>query len=235
MKTIVGMFDTFPHAQNAADALDTMGIARSNISVVANNETGHYDQYATAETTGDASLDTAHAAGTGATAGTVVGGVTGLLMGLGLFVIPGFGPIAAAGWLVSTLTGAGIGAVAGSLVGGLTHAGVPHEDAVVFNEGVRRGATLLAVKAEDDQADQVAKILGEQGAVDINERGGQYRQEGVTPAPANGVQTTSAAQTIRPMNSEMEQPGAQHVRGGETMETQPGESTTERAVERKSV
>ena len=235
MKTVVGMFDTFPHAQTAADALEMMGIERSNISVVANNETGHYDQYATAGTTSDASLDTAHAAGAGATAGTVVGGVTGLLMGLGLFVIPGFGPIAAAGWLVSTLTGAGIGAVAGGLVGALTHAGVPHEDAMVFNEGVRRGATLLAVKAEDNQADQVAEILGEHGAVDIDERGGQYRQEGFTPAPVSEVQTTPAAQEVRRTDAEAESPGAQHVRGGETVETRPGESTIERSVERRNL
>ena len=44
------------------------------------------------------------------------------------------------------MTGAGIGAVIGGLIGALTSVGVTREDAAYYNEGVRRGGTLLAVK-----------------------------------------------------------------------------------------
>ena len=84
---------------------------------------------------------------------------------------------------MGTILGAGTGAVIGGLVGALTHVGVPAEDAAHYNEGVRRGGTLLAVKAPDDMAYKVADILGADGAVDIDERAAQYKTQGfVAPA-----------------------------------------------------
>jgi uncharacterized protein (TIGR02271 family) len=76
------------------------------------------------------------------------------------------------------LTGAGVGAAAGGLIGGLTAAGVPDEDAQYYAEGVRRGGTLVMVAAEENKAQQAYDIMMRHGAVDIDERGNQYRQEG---------------------------------------------------------
>ncbi len=218
MKTVVGLFDTFPHAQNAAEALENAGILRDDISVVANNQSGHYDQYASSDSTAAAASDTALAAGAGATTGGVVGGITGLLMGVGLFMIPGFGPIAAAGWLVSALTGAGIGAVAGGMIGALTNVGVPHADAVTFNEGVKRGGTLLAIKAEDSEADEIARILSDHGAVDIDERGGQYRQEGVISTSTGGTNMETTDANAHVMRDDVAPDGAV-INSGTTQET----------------
>lgn len=181
MKTVVGLFDDYSQASNAVSALEGMGLTSNDISLVANNSTGQYDQYAR---TAPAADDTTGAVAADATTGAAIGGAVGLLMGLGLFVIPGFGPIAAAGWLTSTLTGAGIGAVTGGLVGLLANAGVPHEEAAYYNEGVRRGGTIVAVRASDDQAHSIAQTLGQYGAVNIEERAAQYRNEGFTPPAA---------------------------------------------------
>jgi len=175
-KTVVGLFDDFNQAQRAVQDLESSGIPRGDISLVANNTGGRYDEYANTSTT-DTTVDSAtHAAGAGATTGAVVGGGLGLLAGIGLLAIPGFGPIVAAGWLVSTLTGAGIGAAAGGLLGALVGAGVPHEEAHLYNEGVRRGGTLIAVKTSDDMASRAADILGRYGAVNIDERADAYSQ-----------------------------------------------------------
>ncbi len=204
LKTIVGLFDTFAQAQTAMRDLESAGVSHSDISLVGNNQSGQYDQYAntsdstTGSTTtggfsGLAPSDDVNPIGKDATIGTAIGGGLGLLMGLGLFVIPGFGPIAAAGWLVATVTGAGIGALAGGLVGALTNVGVPEEDAGYYNEGVRRGGTLLAVKAQDAQAHQVAQILSDDGAVNIDERADLYKQEGFLPTPNTAAATTATA------------------------------------------
>jgi len=195
MKTIVGLFDDFAQAERAVQDLQNAGIPRDDISLVANNASGQYDQYATRTGTTD---NTVQAVETDAAAGATVGGIVGLLMGLGLFVIPGFGPIAAAGWLASLLTGAGIGAVAGGIIGALTHIGVPAEDAAYYNEGIRRGGTLLAVKAADEVAPRVAQILSSDGAVDIDQRGAQWRQEGFLPTPQTAATTTSPAPAAAP-------------------------------------
>ena len=127
-------------------------------------------------------------AGTGASAGTLVGGGLGLLTGLGLLAIPGVGPVVAAGWLVATLTGAGIGAAGGGLLGSLVHAGVPEEHAHAYAEGVRRGGTLVTVRAEESQAGTIESVLNGRAtsAVDINTRRSDYQAEGWTKYEETG-------------------------------------------------
>jgi hypothetical protein len=173
MKTVVGLFDTYAHAEIAAHDLERIGISHEDISLLANNTTAQGDP------TDDASIQSLDTE-TEAEKGAVAGGVAGLLIGLAALAIPGLGAVAAAGWLVTTVAGAAVGAGVG-VVGALNGVGVPHEDAVTYNEGVRRGGTLLAVRAQDDQAAQVARILSADGAVNIEERAEQYRQEEVVP------------------------------------------------------
>ena len=99
----------------------------------------------------------------------------------------------AAGWLVATLTGAGIGAAAGGLTGSLTGAGMSEADAHAYSEGVRRGGTLLSVRADDALTAQVRDILEEHGAVDLDERQQGWKQEGWTsPAGERSSADTSA-------------------------------------------
>ena len=59
---------------------------------------------------------------------------------------------------VGAASGAGIGAAAGGLLGSLTGAGVSEEDAHVYAEGVRRGGTLVTVRAEDADAARVGTV-----------------------------------------------------------------------------
>jgi hypothetical protein len=176
MKTVVGLFDTYAHAETAAHDLERAGISHNDISLLANNTTAQFGP------TDAASIHTAYHADTETEAGkgAVAGGVAGLLVSLAAFASPGLGAVAAAGWLVTTVAGAVVGAGVG-IVGALNGVGVPHEDAAYYNEGVRRGGTLLAVRAPDHQATQVAQILSADGAVNIDERAEQYRQEGFAP------------------------------------------------------
>ena len=172
MKTVVGLFDNFAQARSAAVELERMGLSHNDISVLANNESGAHGANTPAE------HGTGHAITHDAGVGAEIGGVLGLLAGLSLFVIPGLGFIAGAGWLAGMMTGAGIGAVAGGLVGALTHVGVPATDAAYYNEGVRRGGTLIAVRADDASVSSIAQVLGTHGAVNIEERAATYRADG---------------------------------------------------------
>ena len=179
MKTVVGLFDTMPHAEKAISDLEAIGIARNDISVAANNSNGQYASSDAATTT------TAGAAHTGSetTKGAIEGTLAGAVIGLAALAVPGLGWLAIGGWLGTTLIGTAVGAAVG-LTGALMGAGVPHEEAELYNEGVRRGGTLLAVKSPDGQAQQVAEILGDDGAVDIDERADLYKQEGFIPTAA---------------------------------------------------
>ena len=195
MKTVVGLFDDMDQAQQAARDLENTGIPRDDISIVANNEGNRYTTTDTSAT-GEPHV-TGHAVGHDAVVGAEIGGAAGLLIGLTGLAIPGLGWIAGAGWLMGLISGAATGAVIGGLVGALTHVGVPHEDAANYTEGVRRGGILLAVKAADDVAHNVAQILSDDGAVNIDERAAQYRQEGFA-APTQVTSTTAVDTTTRP-------------------------------------
>ncbi|HEX8417685.1 MAG TPA: YsnF/AvaK domain-containing protein, partial [Methylobacterium sp.] len=188
-RTITALYDSYDDATRAVSKLEAAGIPHSDISLVGNNEksgaTGRTDHDDTAE-------DAATGAGTGATLGTVLGGGAGLLTGLGLMAIPGVGPVVAAGWLVATLTGAGIGAAAGGLAGSLTGAGLSEADAHTYAEGIRRGGTLLTVRADDAHSTKVMDILEEHGSVDMDEREQTWRSEGWTGGTsATGATTAS--------------------------------------------
>ncbi len=177
-KTVVGLFDTFAEAQNVVQELVDRGFAHSDISVVANDARS---DFASDRAVGEGQA-TAEGAGAGAIGGTVIGGVLGLLVGTGLLVIPGIGPVLAAGPLAaaigSTALGAGLGAAAGSLVGALVSTGVPEEDANYYAEGIRRGGTLVSVRTEDHLADEAYDVMQRAGAVDIRERGAGWRESG---------------------------------------------------------
>jgi stress response protein YsnF len=186
-KTVVGLFDNMTEAQGAVEDLTAAGLSRSDISIIAGNEQGKYQEYVG----GEPHERKGNAAGKGAGIGAVVGGGFGLAAGLASLAIPGFGAVIAAGPIASLLTGAGIGAVAGGIIGGLTSAGVSKEDAEYFAEGVRRGGILVTVKADDDMADAAASVMDNHNAQDVQKKAAEWRAAGWQP----GVTTAESAST----------------------------------------
>jgi hypothetical protein len=192
-KTITRLFDSHTEALSAVEALEQSGVDHEKISIVSNNADNWHAGHKHAggapgaggplgDRNGDGENDVADGAGKGATTGGILGGGAGLLAGLGMLAIPGLGPVVAAGWLASTAVGAAIGAAAGGTAGGLLgalkEAGHSDEEANVYSEGVRRGGTLVSVKADDDAAGRVQSILDGQRGVDAAARGEVYRQSG---------------------------------------------------------
>ena len=198
MSTIVArLFDTYEQASQAVTALESSGVPHSAISLIANNADDRHSATVAAGTdTTPTGADVATGAGAGATLGTVLGGGAGLLAGLGMLAIPGVGPVVAAGWLIATAVGAGVGAASGGLLGSLAGVGVPEQDAHVYAEGVRRGGTLVTVRAEEGMVANVERVLEQHGTVDTASRGEAYRTEGWTrfdetaPAYAAGESAT---------------------------------------------
>jgi len=176
-KSVVGLFDNFNDAQNVVTELESAGFDRDSISIVANQNASGYS--GSGETSGGVSVS--HAVGDavkGGVKGGVIGGLTGLAASLAMLAIPGIGPVLAVGPLAATLGGASLGATAGGVIGGLTGLGVPDEDAHLYSEGVRRGGTLVSVNAPDDMADQALAIFNRYSPVDIDTRGGYYKESG---------------------------------------------------------
>lgn len=170
-RTVTAMYDSFSAAQRAVQDLVDAGFNRDDISLIANDAAGEYQSYTT---DGDVKGNE----------GANFGAVTGALVGLGAMLIPGIGPVVAAGPLVAALTGAGLGAAAGAITGGLTASmidfGLDREYAGYYAEGVRRGGAMVAVRADEGRASQVESILNRHGTIDIDRRVESWRNSGWT-------------------------------------------------------
>lgn len=194
-KTVTRLFDNHTEALAAVNRLQESGIDQDAISIVSNNaDDWHGKHQAGGHDNGplgdhhdgdnDGENDAAEGAGKGAATGGLLGGGAGLLAGLGMLAIPGLGPVVAAGWLASTAVGAAVGAVAGGATGGLLgalkDAGHSDEEAHVYSEGVRRGGTLVSVRADEADYRRIETLLSTGRGVDASTRGEAYRATGWT-------------------------------------------------------
>ncbi|HWW27281.1 MAG TPA: hypothetical protein VNZ85_15465, partial [Caulobacter sp.] len=76
--------------------------------------------------------------------------------------------------------GAAAGGATGGLLGALKEAGHSDDEANVYSEGVRRGGTLVSVKADEDRASEIEQVLNGRRGVDALTRGQAYRAAGWT-------------------------------------------------------
>ena len=127
---------------------------------------------------GDETTTTEKGAGTGAAVGAAVGALTGLLVGTSMVVLPGVGAIMALGPIGATLAGAGVGAAVGGLGGALIGYGVEESDAQMYTEAVRRGSSLVLVRAAEADVQDVVDILEKHAPVDIEKRQEHWRSMG---------------------------------------------------------
>jgi hypothetical protein len=168
MRTVTRSYETYDVARRVVEELQSAGFPAANISLVGRHE----------------STDNSNA-GEGAGIGAALGGTAGLLAGLGLLAIPGIGPVVAAGWLASTAAGAAAGGVTGGIIGAFTSAGEDEESANYYAETVRRGGTVVSVKAHEDQAPAAEAIMDSAVPIDRDERLTEYRNEGWSRFDAN--------------------------------------------------
>jgi hypothetical protein len=106
-----------------------------------------------------------------------IGGAAGLAVGMMAMFLPGIGPLIAAGPLAGAIGGLSVGAAAGGLVGLLRDHGVPEEEAEFYQEGLRRGGSIIVVRdlTEAERA-AASDVLSRHGARDIEELAEEWRR-----------------------------------------------------------
>lgn len=95
-----------------------------------------------------------------------LGELGGYVLAAIAIVMPGIGPIVAAGPLAAEL-GDAAGHAAGSLASALKAAGLPHERAEAVQREVARGAVLVAAHVGPPDVDRVRDALAAAGATEI--------------------------------------------------------------------
>ncbi|NES95066.1 MAG: histidine kinase [Desertifilum sp. SIO1I2] len=203
-KRAVGVFPNRKDLEAVLRALKDDGYDMNRVSLIAR----HVEDVEGAEEVTDRGDNEAQeGAGIGASTGTILGGLGGLLVGIGVLAIPGVGPILAAGAEInafaSTLAGAGIGAAAGGIIGALVGMGIPEEHAKVYNDRVKAGQYLLVVSGTDDDLRRVERILRDRHVEEFNiyDAPDLAGQQPATPAqrPTTPVQTTERRTTRGPV------------------------------------
>lgn len=184
--TVVGLFDDRDDAHGAVQDLMAAGYTKDKISIVATDPSGEFQKYGVSA---DGNL-AGEGAAAGLTSGAVVGGLLGLLIGSGAIFFPPAG-VLLAGPFAGLVAGAAAGAATGGILGGLIGLGIPKEHAEYYAEGVRRGGTLVTVTVDDSETQRVKDLLDRDGAVNIEQRGSYYRNQGFTAYDANAKPYTS--------------------------------------------
>jgi len=161
-KTIAGFFRTRVEGETAYNQLLANGLEREQVSFVAGDTRGH-------ETPAIGPIE-----GTGAESempqDIAMGSAIGLTAGLILLVIPGIGPFLAVGPLAAAMGGIAAGAGVGGIVGLLRDHGVSEEEAEFYEDGVRRGGSLVTVRGVTEEVEKKArKIMTDSGAIEAEE------------------------------------------------------------------
>jgi hypothetical protein len=162
--SVFGLFHDQDTLGRAVEALQTAGFPTTDVSVLmprSQSDRLFAHEHHTKAPEG---------ATTGAIAGGVVIGGLSLLVGLGALVIPGLGPLIAAGPIVAALAGLGAGGAVGGIAGALIGMGIPEYEAKRYESFVEEGGILLSVHCDDEGAAHRARsILDGFGATGIDE------------------------------------------------------------------
>jgi hypothetical protein len=159
---VFGIYKMTSIAEAAVDELLAAGYSNEDVSVLLP------DDDATRNFAHEKNTKAPEASTAGAATGGVIGGTLGLLAGMGALMVPGIGPLLAAGPIIAALAGVGVGGTVGGLVGALIGLGIPEYEAKRYEGYVKNGGILLSVHCETSGEIQRAKeILKDTGADDI--------------------------------------------------------------------
>jgi hypothetical protein len=156
---ILALFSSPSAAAAAARALHGLGVSRDQISVVARSHDEEGALAAQMDASPGADIeDSRPAARLGELGGQVLAAIA--------LVLPGIGPIVAAGPLSAGL-GEAAGHVAGSIASVLKGAGVTDTRAEQLQREVERGAVLLGIHSVARDVTAIQQALAESGAREV--------------------------------------------------------------------
>jgi hypothetical protein len=152
MKTAVGTFRDRDSAERAVAALRDMGFTGDRVTLLT---PGHHATSESMPTTEGEAPGMGQAIG--AAMGAAIGGAAGMTgVALATFMVPGIGPVIAAGILGAALFGAGGAALGGALETELTE-GVPRDEALIYADALRRGRSVVVALADDEAGAEAAR------------------------------------------------------------------------------
>jgi len=162
--SVVAIYKTHEEAESAVKLLVNSSVDKKKISVVGKgyhteeHPIGYYNMGDRVKFWGEE--------------GAFWGGLWGLLVGGSFFFIPGFGPLVAAGPIVSSLVGGleGAAVVGGlsALGAGLYGMGIPKDSIMKYETAIKTDKYLLIVHGTQAEVQKAKEILDTQDSGEVN-------------------------------------------------------------------
>jgi hypothetical protein len=156
---VIALFASRDAAASAARALHGVHVSRDRISVISRNHDEESAFASDLDVTPGSDIEDSPAAAR-------LGELSGYILAAIALVLPGVGPIVAAGPLAAGL-GEAAGHVAGGLASALRGAGIPEARAEAIEQAVKEGAILLGVHTPQADVDAIQALLRANGAREV--------------------------------------------------------------------
>jgi hypothetical protein len=148
---VTGLFRDRDSAERAYQSVYDRGYSKDDVNVAMSDETRkrHFGEVAGRRT--ELGTKAAEGAGIGGAIGGSLGAIAAAIAAVGTTIaLPGLG-LVIAGPLAAAIAGAGAGAATGGIVGALIGWGIPEERVKEYDQGIREGGILMAVRPRNEE------------------------------------------------------------------------------------
>src|SRR5450755_1382245 len=147
---MTGLFPDRESAELGYNTLSERGYTKDDVNVAMSDET-RKRHFTLAGTETELGNKAAEGAGVGGAIGGTIGAIAAAVAAVGTTIaLPGLG-LVIAGPLAAAIAGAGAGAATGGIVGALIGWGIPEERVKEYDQGIRDGGILMAVRPRSDE------------------------------------------------------------------------------------
>ena len=149
---LTGLFNDRDSAERAYRSISDRGYTHEDVNLVMSDETRkrHFSPSGVGHET-ELGNKAAEGAGIGGAIGGSLGAIAAAIAAVGTtLALPGLG-LVIAGPLAAAIAGAGAGAATGGIVGALIGWGIPEERVKEYDQGIRDGGILMAVRPKNEQ------------------------------------------------------------------------------------
>lgn len=160
----IGILPSRTIAIKAFDELRSIDFPMNKVSIITKKT--ELDEQSRDADTSESTITASEGAKMGAITGATVGSSLTLVAGLGVLLIPGFGPVLALESVLVTLLGSGVSGTAGGLIGALRGWFFPEEVAQLYNNQVSQGNYLITIEGTKDDISCAEQVLSRYGIKD---------------------------------------------------------------------
>ncbi len=149
---LTGLFRDRDSVERAYQSIADRGYTRDDVDVMMSDDTRrrHFSSPPAALET-ELGNKAAEGAGIGGAIGGSLGAIAAAIAAVGTTIaLPGLG-LVIAGPLAAAIAGAGAGAATGGIVGALIGWGIPEERVKEYDQGLRDGGILMAVRPKNEE------------------------------------------------------------------------------------